>query len=565
MSKEELLAAMQESELNYDVNLHLVQTPLTATYHTALQAATHPFVYALFPSLSYAAQLLEVGGQANNDRAMDILRVVIAQQDKDSSRSTYGIWPYFFEESLDAMDRPDWNMADFHGKKLVLILKRHANVLPQNLVEEIRNVVYHACQAIIIRNVGPHYTNIAIMGAFVTLVGGELLGDNTIQAYGWKRLQRFYDFTSGIGTFSEYNSPCYSPIAIDELDSIYQESVTPEAVILAEQLLDIAWHMIAKHYHPATGEWGGPYSRTYSTLMSNREKNFLGNAIRRDSLAIQCPEKYHGYFSSNDERYFCEPTTAEAGYQNYATTYQNERFSLGSYTVGSMWNQRRNLLGFVNADGNKVFVQLQFLKDGKDFCSAMYTGVQSRDTVLYSFNLALDNGAWHQELDLINGRFRASDLRIRLLIGGDLAELDLPTVQEGRRFVTQLGETQLQVESVFAEADYGALALTQERRDGELHLDYVIYAGEEQAFDFHALQKAVWVFALSLGGVGRLLEVDVRREGNSVTSTIGEGDARMSITVPLAPGKTLDFYQNNGVKLPKQLLAHMNGQSPALS
>ncbi|WP_441988693.1 hypothetical protein [Paenibacillus sp. 2RAB27] len=88
------------------------------------------------------------------------------RQDKDSSRATYGIWPYNYEESLDEMDRPDWNMADFQGKKLVLILKNYAESLPVALVELIREAIYHACQAIIRRNVGPHYTNIAIMGAW---------------------------------------------------------------------------------------------------------------------------------------------------------------------------------------------------------------------------------------------------------------------------------------------------------------------------------------------------------------------------------------------------------------
>jgi hypothetical protein len=562
MSNEQLLEAIRAKELKFDKDVKLIRTPLTQTYHTALKPDTHPMVYELYPSTCYAYDLLRYGGQANIQRAADILEVVLERQDKDASRSTYGIWPYNYEESLDEMDRPDWNMADFQGKKLVLILKNYAESLPESLVEQIREAIYHACQAIIRRNVGPHYTNIAIMGAFVTLVGGELLGDNEIRSYGEQRLKRFHVFTSGIGTFTEYNSPCYSPIAIEELDSIYQESATGTAVTLAEQLLDIAWEMIAKHFHPATGEWGGPYSRSYYTLMTQREKHFLGNALNKESTGIQCPEKYHAYFSSNTERYFIEPTmmAVEAGFQNYSTTYQNEKLSLGSYTIGSMWNQRRNLLGFVDVGGKKVFVQLQFLKDGKDFCSAIYTGVQSRKQVLFGFNLATDNGAWHQELDMINGKFQANDLRIRLLLGGDLEELELPTVVEGKSLTTMLGEdTQLRVEAVLEESDYGALEVAVERSDDELYLDYVIYAGEERAFDFHAIQKAVWIFALSLGEAdGTLSAVDVQLGADSVTATIGAQEEQMSITVPMAPGETWDFYRNNRVQLPQNLLESVN-------
>ncbi|NQX62607.1 hypothetical protein [Paenibacillus qinlingensis] len=558
MNRDKIMKAIQVNEKQYDASVKLIRTPLTSTYHTALKPDTHPMVYALYPSTCYAYDLLRYGGEDFAQRAAEILEVVIAQQDKVASSNSYGIWPYFFEESLDEMDRPDWNMADFQGKKLVLILKNYSKSLPEALVEQIREAIYCACQAIIRRDVGPHYTNIAIMGAFVTLVGGEVLGDNEIRSYGEQRLQRFHAFTSGIGTFTEYNSPCYSPIAIEELDSIYQESVTPAAVTLAEQLLDIAWEMVAKHFHPATGEWGGPYSRTYNTLLAEREKHFLGNALSGELSAIRCPDKYQAYFTSNEERYFIEPTMmeAEAGYQNYATTYQNEKFSLGSYTIGSMWNQRRNLLGFVDVGGKKVFVQLQFLKDGKDFCSAIFTGVQSHNQVLFGFNLATDNGAWHQELDVINGKFQANDLRIRLLLGGEMEELELPTVVEGKSLTTMLGrDTQLRVAAVLEESDYGTLEVSVERSEDALHLDYVIYTGEMKSFDFHAIQKAVWIFALSLGEVdGTLSAVDVQLEADSVRATIGVQEEKMSIVVPTAPGKTWDFYRNNRVQLPQNLL-----------
>ncbi|WNR45671.1 hypothetical protein [Paenibacillus roseipurpureus] len=556
MPSDALLKAIQLNEQRYNDEVKLVRTPLEATYHTALKPATHPFVYALYPSMSYAYDLLTLGGDANAQRAAEILGVIVTHQDQDPSRATYGIWPYFYDESLDEMDRPDWNMADFHGKKLVLILKKYAAQLPDTLVRDIREAVYHACQAIILRNVGPHYTNIALMGAFVTLVGGEILGDEEIRSYGEKRLKRFLDYTTGIGTFTEYNSPCYSPLAIEELDSVYQESTTPGAVADAEQLLDIAWHMIAKHYHPATREWSGPYSRTYHTRMTEREKDFLGNALKPDSGGIQCAERYHSYFSSKEERYYTEPTmmASETGYQNYATTYQNDKLSLGSYTSGSMWNQRRNLLGFVDAGGKKVSIQLQFLKDGRDFCSAIFTGVQSRNQVLFSFNLATDNGAWHQDLDIINGRFQAKDLRIRLLLGGELEGLDLPAKQEGRRITAQLGDTQLQVEAVLDSSDYGPLVLAIERSAEELHLDYVISSGnEERAFDFHKLQQAVWVFAFSLGNDVPLPTVHLSQQGESVTASADTEEGAMSITVPVAPGLTADFYRGNHVRLPQAL------------
>ncbi len=554
MHNAELLAKLQNTEANYDALVKLVRTPLTATYHTALKPDTHPVVHALYPSTCYAYELLQAGGKDYVQRAADILEAVVACQDQDPTRGTYGIWPYFYEEPLDEMDRPDWNMADFHGKKLLLIAKHYAPLLPQSLVARLRDAVYHACQAIVIRNVGPHYTNIAIMGALVTLLGGELLGNGELRGYGIRRLQTFYAYTSDIGTFSEYNSPCYTPIAIEELHDIHTQSESAEAVALAERLLDIAWHMVARHYHPATGAWGGPHSRTYGTMLRPSEKAFLANALSDDPKGIRCPEQYRYLFSSPEERYFTEPTLQEkeTGYQNYATTYQNRRLTLGSYSMGSMWNQRRNLLGYVAAgEGKTVSVQLQFLKDGKDFCSSIFSGVQFRQQVLFSFNLATDNGAWHQDLDIINGRFRAKDLRVRLLLGGDAAGLDVPVAREGMGLAAQLGDTALQVEAVLDSASYGPLSVQVERTANGVCLDYVIASGRERDFDFHTLEKAVWVFVFSLGEDGALPMVRLEPKGMWVTATVETGDGPMSITVPQVPRKTGELYRENQILLPK--------------
>ncbi|MFM9330001.1 hypothetical protein [Paenibacillus mesotrionivorans] len=556
MHHAELLAKLQTTEANYDALVKLVRTPLTATYHTALKPDTHPVVHALYPSTCYAYELLQAGGKDYVQRAADILEAVVACQDQDPTRATYGIWPYFYEEPLDKMDRPDWNMADFHGKKLLLIAKHYAPLLPQSLVARLWDAVYHACQAIVIRNVGPHYTNIAIMGALVTLLGGELLENEELRGYGIRRLQTFYAYTADIGTFSEYNSPCYTPIAIEELHDIYTQSESAEAVAVAERLLDLAWHMVARHYHPATGAWGGPHSRTYGTMLRPSEKAFLANALKDDPAGIRCPEKYRYLFSSPEERYFTEPTLQEkeTGYQNYATTYQNGKLTLGSYSMGSMWNQRRNLLGYVAAgEGKTVSVQLQFLKDGKDFCSAIFSGVQFRQQVLFSFNLATDNGAWHQDLDIINGLFRAKDLRVRLLLGGDAAGLDVPVAQDGMRLEAKVGDTALQVEAVLDSASYGPLFVQVERAANGMCLDYVIASGGERDFDFHTLEKAVWVFVFSLGEEKALPAVRLETKGMWVTATVETDDGPMAITVPQVPRKTGELYRENQIQLPKGL------------
>jgi len=551
MNREEWSEMLRENERMYDESVQLLRVPMNATYHTALKAETHPYALGLYVSAQYAYQLLQDGEQTSANRAAQILRRLLPLQDRDPARSTYGIWPYFYEESLDEMDRPDWNMADFHGKLLCLILKRHAGQLPEDLLAQIREAVHHACQAIIRRNVGPGYTNIAIMGAFVTLAGGELLGDEEIRSYGLARLTRFAEYTDAVGTFSEYNSPTYTIIAIQELHTIDCDCDTREAVRLAQELLDVAWEMIAVHYHAPTAAWGGPHSRTYSTELRLAERRFLDEALLNEMFEfgenIRCPLKYRKLFAKTEQRYFTEPTmpAAETGYQVHATYYQNERVSLGTFSRGVMWNQRRNLLAYVNADGRSVYVQLQFLMNGRDFCSAMFTGVQDRACVLFGINLLTDNGAWHSELDKIDGRFQASDLRIRLNVGGETEGLEPPQTGEGNTLRIRLGQERLVVRPVFERFDEGRLtAEIGHGEDGSIYLDYIIYAGEERAFDFHAVCKAVWVFALALNPDGELPDVSVTEAADSVSAAFSE---HVSIRLAAAPGKTQELYALNQV------------------
>lgn len=563
MNRAELLEHLQRHEADFDPARQLVQIPLTATYHTALKPDRHPVVYGLLGSVDYAFHLLKLGNGPSDERAAAILRRVAARQDCDPASATYGIWPYYDEEPLDEMDRPDWNMADFHGKLLCLILKRHAGRLPADLTTLLRETLGHACRAILRRDVGPGYTNIAIMGAFVTLAGGELLADEGLRDYGLARLKRLYEYTMEIGAFTEYNSPCYTPIAIRELHAVLTDSDSAEAHRYAEALTDLAWRATGLHYHAPTAAWGGPHSRSYSTLLLPGERSFLADALldtpSEYGETIHCPQQYRPLFVETDELCFAQRTlmASETGYQVYATMYRNEIVSLGSFSQGVMWNQRRNLLAYARVPEGTVYVQLQFLMNGRDFCSAMYTGVQDRAHALFGFNWLLDNGAWHSDLDKVDGRFRAHDLRIRLALGGDTQALPVPQADESLVWRVPLGEAAtLTVGTVWESYDEGPLR-TESGRDaeGRICLDYVVYAGEERDFDFHAVREAAWLFALSLDASGALPGVTVRETERTVTAVLGEehGAGGGEIEIARAPGSTQALYVSNRVRLPASL------------
>jgi len=88
------------------------------------------------------------------------------------------------------------------------------------------------------------YTNIAIMGTYVTYMVGHLFDDADLKAYSTERLKRFYDHTMEKGGFTEYNSPTYTIIAIDELSRMKEHIIEPNAKQMVDKLYYIGWETI---------------------------------------------------------------------------------------------------------------------------------------------------------------------------------------------------------------------------------------------------------------------------------------------------------------------------------
>ncbi|WP_127586831.1 hypothetical protein [Paenibacillus koleovorans] len=555
----------------YDPEVGLLKIPfLGAQYHSVLKPETTPTVHPIFISTLYSYSLLESGENEYLGRACTILERVTELQDGESANGTFGIWSYFYEEPLERMAPPDWNMADFNGKKLLLALRRHGDRLPESLRLRIRRALLNASEAIIRRNVGPSYTNIAVMGAFVTLVTGETLGREDFVAYGLARLEAFYAYTMRLGTFEEYNSPVYTPITIEELHSIYTETQVPKARQLAEELIDLSWKSTAEHYHPATRQWSGPHSRAYYTMMEEHIRLFLDSAIRPaeagetfDRDDIRCPAKYLPMFQERTTRAVREkvkdnPLTGEI---SWATTYMDEYVTLGSHSKEYMWNQRRNLLAYIgNGDDGVAYVQLRVLHNLKDYASAVITCAQDRFTALFGLNFATDGGSWHPNLDKVNGRIRATDLRVRFEIGGALEREVLEVAKPlapGESLAVRIGDrhrlTVRSLASVFDETG-GFEPRGWEVSEGTSagveagFIDFVLYEGEEREFDFHEMERAALAFAFAITAADEpaVFGHDVQvADGSCKVRLQANQSQAMSVGIQLKPDTLRTLFERN--------------------
>jgi len=556
----QLRRTLEDLNEAYDPAVDLIEEPFSSPgYHTTL--AGDRMVHPTRQSLTYALVLLDAGDPDDERRAVDVLEAVLDLQDRDPDSDTYGIWPWFYEEPLAEMSPPDWNWADFLGKRLLLIRKRHGDRLSDDVADRLRESVFAACDAIVERDVGPGYTNIAVMGAFVTLVAGEVFDREDYHAYGLERLERFYDYTTEADAFEEYNSPTYTVVAVTELSSIYTETETAAARDLAAELRDLGWRTIAEHFHPATEQWAGPHSRAYSTLTRERELSFVrigteGEAavlpateIDYDPLwygnDVRCPEEYRSLFTTPEERRVHDRYGEAGGRPLTATTHLTEGVALGTFDRSITWDQRRPVVAHVDNDGAPTFVRLRVLKDGRDFSSGVTTAAQGRGNAVVGVNFATDGGDFHPSLDPTEGSVDVEDLRLRIEAGGSLegvVRAGAEGAAPGDDYRLEVGDHSLRIG--YLRAGFGDETIATELTEteaGTVAVDHVIHDGDERTIDLAALDDAAFGFVVGTSAPDAAVDEDGETLEMSATTAFGE----LSVSIPRSPAPEEELFERN--------------------
>ncbi len=548
-----LLRAIEAKETSYNPEVRMLRSPFSSPgYHTTIKQADS--IHSTYKSLVYALGLLDTEEERYAQRAFDIIGQLASMQDKDPSSATFGIWSWFYEESLEQMSPPDWNWADFCGKVLVLSVLRHGHRFPSSLREEVRETIGNACDAIIRRNVGPEYTNIAIMGTLVTLIAGELYDREDYGSYGMQRLERIVAFTRDRQTFQEYNSPTYTYVALLELSKLFTSTRNPEAKKLANELIDMAWGSVAQHFHASTRNWAGPHSRSYRTMLSDEHKAFLQLATEGAlsffsweelpydegwyRVGFSCPERFREQFLTAEIRNIreCYEPASDGEPDKWAVTYMTETYALGSFSREILWNQRRALLLYADNGGEPTYAHFRCLHDGYDFCSAVIHSVQEAGEVLFGVSFLTNGGDTHPNLDWTEGVIEASDFRLRLELGGCLDGVEADV--QGDRATVRIGGLTLRLDcghAVFGEGLPREWSIESDEEDGRLFVDLPIYAGQPKRIDLRALDRAAFLFALSVDGEDNAEAPQISASADRLEARVRRGGRELAVTLPLRP------------------------------
>jgi hypothetical protein len=406
------------------------------------------------------------------------------------------------------------------------------------------------------------------MGAYVTLVAGELFDDANLASYGKSRLRRFYDYTFEQGSFSEYNSPTYSVVAIREVARMLRHVKDAESQKLLAELNRFAWSHVARHFHPPTRQWAGPHSRCYATLLRDGTLAFIQQAtggkvhflpegqaledLDAHRLGAECPEALFHYFTELPEPRLEVETFARnkpGEHDVIGIAYLHRDFTLGSVNVGDLWNQRRPLLAYWNTDAGVVAMRLRCLHDDYDYSSASIFTIQDQSDILGAVVFATDRGDTHISLDRIkDATIKAKDLRVRLEFEGAVAQMQWRQPSLTGLSLTRSG--QMDIDFQIAHAVFGGQPVKIEvgRGDSTAWRDVVLYQGPENDINFAEIAEAAVIFALSVSTRQNstpdnqlsISKIRPSLDGVSNQSTVvaqwsRPGRPQMTLTVPAKP------------------------------
>jgi len=540
---------IENQNKSYDSNGKMLTSVIRAwNYHTDAMSGTFHQVRSSF---TYAVSLLDLGDKKYKQRAFDVIEKTISLQDTNPKSPSCGVWPYYEEEPLATKKSPiDYNWADFNAVSLLEIYMGHKSELSEALQLKIKDALILAARSIEKRNMGPGYTNIAIMGTYVTYVTSHLFGLTDMQKYANDRLKRFYDYTLDKGGFSEYNSPTYTIVALDELNRMQRHIVEPTAKSMIDSLYNVGWTMIARHFHAPTAQWAGPHSRSYSTIVDKSFYGILYTATNgRFDLGVKpnradvktkhkLPANLYHYFlnpeyprTENDVFEKVEPSVK-------GVTFMTDKYAISSANRSSLWNQRRPVLVYWGNTTKPHYLQPRLLHEFYDFSAGSIFTKQKENRILAAIGYDTNGGDKHISIDrLKNGKFKMKDLRLRFEIGNstDVNSLVIPkSANDSFSFAVDGLNISLQLYYAAFDKYKGHWEKGSDQKNS--WVDYVIYSGPEVEVDLKEIDNAALGFSLSVDD----------NNSESVNSMIQKGILRgswngLEVSVPLKPSKGMPY------------------------
>lgn len=222
------------------------------------------------PTVWHALALLDAGAVEPARRA---IRAVLDCQLDDPGAPWHGTFARFREfppprpgaAEFVAYD-PNWRQFVGTGLSLALLLAPDA--LDAVTIDAIVRAIGLAVDGEPPGRVGPEYTNIALLAAWLDVHAGHLLGRPDLVERGERLAADVAARFAAYGTFDEWNSPTYYGIDLLALSLWRGRSPSPVLRDLGARMEAALWTELAGSYHPGLRNVPGPYTRAYGMDMA---------------------------------------------------------------------------------------------------------------------------------------------------------------------------------------------------------------------------------------------------------------------------------------------------------
>lgn len=537
-----------------DIGLFYMDYNRPDAYHTKLKSGR---VHQYMQNGDRAVALFDGGREKDIEMGLKVVDALLDAQCKKEG-DTFGLWPYFYEESLEEMDAPDWNMADFNGINLLQILLDYEDKLGTMRSQKVRQACENACRCIIRRDVTITYTNVTVMDIYMTLVFGERY-NKEIFDFGKNKLKRFYHLVMNQKSFEEHNSPTYSIIVANIIGLMLQHVKDAEALSMINELNSLEWRVIAEHYHFATGEWTGPQSRAYSQFLDPTKQSFFEKALDfKISLTdeksfglmdmrydVKCPEEYAGFFT--DPARITEKRQLLSRGFNYPwfergrleTIYISPKYTLGSFHLCGGWNQHRNVMAYFGNREKKYCLRMRVLHDFYDFCSGFTATIQERASAISVTNFHTNRGDTHNDLDKVkNATISAEDLRVRYQVEANVDDIidDIEIEKSENGCTLKIAGVPVRIGLDFAEFT-GFSPYFEIIKNGRfLNVDMVLYSGSRRDINLKNIDSAACVSHISIGN-DEISPVSVKKDEEFISAEMVVNGKTLSEKCVYKPGE----------------------------
>lgn len=540
-------------------------------YHTKL---FNQNVHSIANSSAYAADRIIC--DKNFALGEKIFDKVISLQDTNPESETYGLWSWYAEEPLEEMDAPDYNMAGFNSKEMLMVLCEEWDNISAVMREKMLKSIEMACECIIKRNVGPGYTNVCITDCFITAVAGEFTGKERLLNYGRSKMEKFYCYVKGRGEIAEYNSPTYSILTINDLGDCIKFIKDEKMLETVHKVNYMLWKMLAEHFDYDMLQLAGPQERAYSDFVGSAflktiargcgidySKHPMFGKLAEGACCGQpfgfsqedynaktrtnpkCPDELVGYFTGEKKYKYVRKIVTD-GYNfpffefaKTATTYYGDRYAIGTYNRCELWNQRRPLLGYIHGD-TPVSIRVKCYHDGFDFSSGSFHAVQDKANILGSVNFSENRGDTHVCLDMISGGLvSAEDIRISFELSGNMK--DVSYEKDGSLLKLCVNGKKIRINAFIKEFGDSVVDEDIEFTDNMFRYSFIFYKGERKTVDLCAADKAMVAYTLEMEPEEAYIEPEYREEGDMMHISWKPSSRKLGL---ISPKKTMQFIHN---------------------